>query len=259
MVCNNTMTGVDSRFQSLIKQGSQLQGTFKAEQAIEARHITIIWTWINQALDLIEPAMPPEDPRVEALMSIKHAYSNVTCILPGDTSEHIRKILDALNTAHEYFTTWCKCDFSQVKPASRARASHGALAEAWLFSRDKLLGSLKGKENGRTKRTALLHSYGRMYFWVQSMVKLGDGNDTETLIAEHVLTLAGSLRAILELFLDISLLACDKIEEGPEKFFSFEKVARHKIAKSSLKLHEEHSHLSTDQVDMYTSPKTSVL
>jgi hypothetical protein len=44
--------------------------------------------------------------------------------------------------------------------------------------------------------------------------------------------------------LDIKLLEYDKIEKGPERFFSFEKVARYKIAQSSLGLDKEYKHLS---------------
>jgi len=104
---------------------------------------------------------------------------------------------------------------------------------------------LVGKEDGRTKRTALLHSYGRMYCWVHSMVKLGNGNEGEVPIAEHAAVLGGCLRAILELFLDISLLKWETIEQGPEKFFSFEKVARHEFAKSSMDLDKEYKHLES--------------
>jgi len=79
------------------------------------------------------------------------------------------------------------------------------------------------------------------------MVKLGGENDIKTPIAEHALALAACLRATLEIFLDIKLLESGKIEKGPEKFFSFEKVARHKIAKNSLELDKEYKHLTEEQ------------
>lgn len=244
---NDAAADVDVQFQSLIQQGSGLQGTFDSEQAIEPKHIAIIRNWMNQTLDLIEPAMPPDDAEFNKLRGIEQAYSNATSVLPGDTSEDIRGFRAALASAYEYFRAWYERDFSQIEPGVRARACHGILDETWRFSRNDLLGPLKGKEDGRTKRTALLHSFGRMYCWVHSMVRLGNENDGEILIAEHALALAACLRAIFEIFLDINLLGCDKIAEGPEKFFSFEKVARHKIAKKSLGLDEAYKHLNDTQ------------
>lgn len=172
----------------------------------------------------------------------------MTNILPGDTSGHIRQIIESLNMAYEYFKTWCNFDWSQIAPENRADVCHRALVETWRFSRIRIIGSLKGKEDGRTKRTALLHSFGRMYCLIKSMVKLGKKDDAGTLIAEHSLALAGCLRAILELFLDINLLAGDIVEKGPEKFFSFQNVERYRIAKNSLQLHEEYHHLREDQI-----------
>jgi len=233
-VNNEAATDVDKQFQLLIQNGVRLQDTFDSEQSIEARHIAIIGTWMNQALDFIEPAMPTADARFHELRKIGHAYSNAPSVLPGDTSEDIAKIRTVLIRAYEYFRAWHRRDFSQIEPGVRARACHGSLDETWRFSRNDVLGPLKGKEDGQTKQTALLHSYGRMYCWVRSMVNLGNENDGAVLIAEHALALAACLRAILEIFLDLNLLARNEIKDGPEKFFSFEKVARHKIAKKSL-------------------------
>ncbi len=246
-MANGTEAAVDAQFQLLIQQGTELQGAFDSEQAIEPQHIAMIRNWMNQALDLIEPAAPPSDAEFNTLMGIRQAYSNTTSILPGNTSEHIRRIHAALIRAYEYFCAWCKCDFSQIEPTMRASACHRILDQTWRFSRNGLLQVLKGKEDGRTKRTALLHSYSRMYCWVHSMVKLGNNNSVETLIAEHTLALAACLRAILELFLDINLLQYDKVAKGPEKFFSFERVARHKIANTSLELDKEYKHLTNKQ------------
>lgn len=248
---SDTEANIDAQFQLLIEQGLNLQGAFDSEQAIKPEHISLIREWVNQALDLIKPAMPPDDPEFNTLGQIGQAYSNTTSILPGNTSEHIRKVRVVLTTARDYFRAWYRRDFSRVDPGVRAQACLQALDETWGFSRDSLLGLLKGREDGRTKRTALLHSYGRMYCWVHSMVKLGYANDAQVLIAEHAPALGGCLRAILELLLDINLLKGDRIEQGPEKFFSFEKVARHKIAKSSVDLDKEYKHLTNEQRSIY--------
>ena len=244
---NNAATDVDKQFQLLIQQGLGLQGTFDSEQSIEPRHIAIIGKWVNQALDLIKPAMPPDDGEFEKLNEIGQAYSNATSVLPGDSSKDIAKIRTALTRAYKYFRARHKRDFSVIEPGVRARACHGILHETWRFIRNDLLGPLKDKEDGRTKRTALLHSFGRKYCWVHSMVKLGNQNDGEIPIAEHALALAACLRAIFEIFLDMNLLRSDKIADGPEKFFSFEKVARHKIARKSLALDKAYEHLNGEQ------------
>jgi hypothetical protein len=246
-VGNDTPVEVEAQFQLLIEQGVGLLAAFESEEAIEPQHIAIISKWMNLALDFIEPAMPPDDAEFNTLARIRQAYSQATSILPGNTTEDIRKVHRALIRAYEYFRAWSKRDFSRIMPALRAKTCHGILGETWRFCRNDFLSSLKGKEDGRTKRTALLHSYGRMYSWVHSMVKLGDENDIRTPIAEYALGLAACLRAIFEIFLDIELLRSNKIKDGPEKFFSFEKVARHKIAKNSLELDKEYEHLSDEQ------------
>ena len=245
---NSEENEIGDLFQSMISEGTGLHNAFNAEQAIQEKHITLIRGWINQAISLIEPSMPPDSEEFKKLCKIKEMYSSVTNILPGDTSEHIRQMIESLNMAYEYFKTWCNFDWSQIAPENRIDVCHGALVKTWLFSRIRIICSLQGKEDGRTKRTALLHSFGRMYCLVHSMVKLGNKDDVVVLIAEHNLALAGCLRAILELFLDINLLAGDMVERGPEKFFSFENVERHRIAKNSLQLHENYNHLREDQL-----------
>ncbi len=244
---SNAAKAVDMQFRELIQQGLNLQAVFESEQAIKPKHIAIIQNWMNQTLELIEPVMPPDDAGFDHIKRIGKTYSKATLVLPGDTLNDIRKIYVALITAYDYFCAWCRRDFSEIEPSMRARACHDILVETWRFTRSSLLKSLLRKEDGRTKRTALLHSYGRMYCWIHSMVRLGNENDDEIPVAEYALTLAACLRATFEIFLDINLLEHDKIMKGVEKFFSFEKVARHKIAKKSLSLHERYKHLDKMQ------------
>jgi hypothetical protein len=208
-----------------------------------------ISNWINQALGLIEPAMPPDSEEFKELCKIGASYSNATCILPGDTCLHVSKILEWLKTAQKYFKIWCDFDWSEITPAERASMCHAALEESWNFVQREFIGSLMGKENGRTKRTALLYSYGRMYMWIHSMVKLGSKNNKSD-VAEHCHALGGCLRAVYEIFLDINLLANDIVNKGIERFFSFEEIERFRIAKNSLDLHKEFNHLSQKQIEL---------
>jgi hypothetical protein len=85
------------------------------------------------------------------------------------------------------------------------------------------------------------------------MVTLGNKDAVQTFAVEHVFALAGCSRAVFELFLDVILLAQEKIENAPEKFFSFEKVARHRVANNSLTLHQQYAHLTDDQVKTYAT------
>lgn len=250
---NNEENEIGDLFQSMVSEGIGLHKAFNTEQTIQEKHITLIRGWINQAISLIEPSMPPDSEEFKKLCKIKEMYSSVVNILPGDTSEHILQMIESLNMAYEYFKTWCDFDWSKIAPEDRINVCHGALVKTWLFSRNRIIGSLQGKEDGRTKRTAFLHSFGRMYCLVHSMVNLGNKDDLRVLVAEHNLALAGCLRAILEIFLDINLLARNIVDRGPEKFFSFENVERHRIAKNSLQLHEEYKHLSEDQLDRMKS------
>ena len=233
---NNAVDEKDALFQNLVREGAELLEAFDAERAIQPKHISIIRGWINQALDLIESVLPPDSTE----------FARLCEFLPGDTSEHILQVLKYLKTAYKYFKV-SDFDWSKIAPEERTGMCYSALAETWQFSRKKILGSLKGKEDGRTKRTALLHSYGNMYCWVHGMVKLGAKSDEGDDIAEHCHTLAGCLRAILEIFLDINLLAKEIIDNAAEKFFSFQKIEQSRVARSLLKLHEESEHLKKEQ------------
>lgn len=241
----------ETHFELLIDSGQQILRLLTAEEAIGPTHIAIIRRWIEHAADFIGPVMPPKSPEYESLKDIRRAYEQVTHILPGNPSEDIIKVLSGLRRARKRFVACCESAFSRVHPAERTRACHAVLNETWQFIRDNLIEMLKGKENGRTKRTAMLHSYGRMYSWVQSMVTLGNRHGGQTAIVEHVFALAGCLRAVFELLLDVNLLAQEKVENASEKFFSFEKVARHKVANNSLALHQQYAHLTKEQVKMY--------
>jgi len=243
---NNAVAEKDALFQNLFREGSELLEAFDAERAIQPKHISIIRGWINQALDLIESALPPDYTEFARLCELRKTYSTVTSILPGDTSKHILQVLKYLKTAYKYFKV-SDFDWSKIAPEERTGMCYSALAETWQFSRKKILGSLKGKEDGRTKRTALLHSYGNMYCWVHGMVKLGAKSDEGDDIAEHCHTLAGCLRAILEIFLDINLLSKEIIDNAAEKFFSFEKIEKSRVARSSLKLDTESEYLRKEQ------------
>jgi hypothetical protein len=245
---NNTVHEVDNLFQTLIRKGTDIFKGFQAEQAIKPKHISIISNWINQALGLIEPAIPPDSEEFKQLCNIRARYSNATCVLPGDTNLDLSKTLELLNTAYEYFKVWWDFDWSEMDPVERASTCHAMLKELWKFARSEFIGSLKGKENGRTKRTALLHSYGRMYMWIHSMVQLG-GGDNKGDVAEHCHALAGCLRAVYEIFLDINLLSKDIINNGVERFFSFEETHRFRMAKNSLQLHKEFNHLTQNQIE----------
>jgi hypothetical protein len=246
---NSAVAEEDALFQNLAREGSELLKLFDAERAIQPKHISIIRGWINQALDLIEIelALPPDSTEFVRLCELRKTYSTVTSILPGDTSEHILQVLECLKTAYKYFKALSGFDWSQIAPEERTGMCYSALAETWQFSRKKLIGSLKGKEDGRTKRTALLHSYGNMYCWVHGMVKLGAKSDEGDDIAEHCHTLAGCLRAVLEIFLDINLLAKEIVDNAAEKFFSFQKIEKSRVARNLLKLDTESEHLKKEQ------------
>lgn len=58
--------------------------------------------------------------------------------------------------------------------------------------------------------------------WVHSMVKLDN--------TENCLALAGCLRAILELYIDINLMACRKITNDVDKYFYFQDIEKWNMA-----------------------------
>ena len=125
---------------------------------------------------------------------------------------------------------------TRLAPKVQADIWYRQIKETADFARSKVIGKLVGQEDGRTKKTAMLHIYGRMYAWIGSMAKLDSRNDYQAL--------ASCLRAILELYLDINLLCGEVIENGIEKFFSLADVTKFKTAKNSLRLNREFGHLS---------------
>ncbi len=222
---------VKKDFDILINNGLGLLGAFRDEQNIKPEHISLISNWISEAIDYIKPVMPMNYPKFYEICNIKTTYDSVVHVLPGDSSEHISQVLDCLKTAYKYFEIGSNYDVTKLPPETTARVFYEQIKATRDFAQQNIIGQLIGREDGRTKKAAMLHTYGRIYLWVQSMVALDS--------AKHFPALAGCLRAIFELYLDINLLANEIIKDGVEKFFSFPDVMKVKTAKNSLKLKKE--------------------
>jgi len=115
-------------------------------------------------------------------------------------------------------------DERDIPPQNRACISHEQLRRLVDYVKTELIACLVGKEDGRTRKTAILHIYGRIYMWAQSMVKLDALQDC--------LALAGCLRAILELYIDMELMAANTDLLDVERYFSFQQVEKWKQARA---------------------------
>ena len=192
---------------------------------------TDISTWILEAMEEILPLMPNDHPDYNKLSKIKTQYADSQTILLPSAKADIHKVLQNLMIAHDCVLAVINADYKDLPPKNMASINYNQLKHAYDYVKAKLINKLKGREDGRTSKTVTLRIYGRIYLWIQSMIKM-DG-------PEHCLALAASLRAILELYVDLNLIDQSKIKDGAEKFFSFTRVEKWKSAKKIVEMRKQ--------------------
>ena len=136
----------------------------------------------------------------------------------------ICRVLQNLKIANDHLLAFENADYKNIPPENLANINYEQLKRASDFAKQQLIKELKGKENGVTSKTTILNIYGKICLWVQSIIKM-DG-------PECCLALASSVRAILELFIDLNLIDRDIIKYGVDKYFSFPRVEKYRRAKS---------------------------
>lgn len=207
-----------------------------------------IATWILETIEELLPLMPTNSPDYSKLGEIKTQYMDKHSILLPSAKSDIYKVLQNLTIAHDCVLAAMNADYKDIPPENLARINFDQLKRASDYVKAQLIKDLKGMEDGRTSRTVTLNIYGRIYLWIQSMIKL-DG-------PEHCLALAASVRSILELYVDLNLIDQGRITDGAEKYFSFPTVEKWRSAKRIIDMRKQF-HLNTTNettpVDEYLS------
>ncbi len=105
---------------------------------------------------------------------------------------------------------------------------HEGLESLWQFVSDTIVPRFKSLQNLGDKNQFLKDIYDRIYLWVKSLLVLDS--------KEHFQAIASGLRSIFELYIDLHLLATDKIPDGVRKYKKFPKVKKFTIAVTSYEL-----------------------
>lgn len=85
-----------------------------------------------------------------------------------------------------------------------------------------------GLEDGETRKTAILHLFGRMHLLASGVAKLNEERCYQLLTS--------ALRSMLELCIDFVLIDKNLIDNGVKKFFTFDALYRLRSAQRSLQI-----------------------
>jgi hypothetical protein len=183
-----------------------------------------IAVWVCEVTDQVLPLMPEDCQDYSELNLIRNQYTtNQSVLLPSAASD-IRKMCENLHIAYECVCAAFSTDSSKIPPQKLAEISYiDIISSLDEVDKSQLIQHLQGKENGRTCKTAILNIYGKIYLWIRSIAKLNKPEDC--------LALAGAVRAILELYVDLNLLARNLVQDAAEKFFSFPDIEKWRVAK----------------------------
>jgi hypothetical protein len=187
--------------------------------------------WVDVVTQSFLPLMPTDHSDYKIVNEIRSRYVENQSILLPSASTDIRKLLEHWKIAHQCVIAFLNADVRDVPPENLTNIYYDQLKELTVYVTANLIEKLKGREDGKTANTAILHIYGRMYLWVQSMIKLNKAEDT--------LALASCLRAIMELYVDINIMSCRADSKDIEKYFSFQKIEKWNKAKQVVKLRSD--------------------
>jgi len=199
----------------------------------------ILDSWIIEAADRIIPIMPDNITQYPEINEIKKRYQENKILIPSKVLHDVTVVLENLKVAYDCFRLGAIGDYRDIPKENLAAIAYDQIKQTTEYIRKNLVEQLKGKENGRTKRTALLYSYGRIYCWVESIIKLDGLTD--------FLAVAGCARAILELFVDMHYLYFSDEDLDVERYFSFSDVSKFRTAKNIVDLKIEYDLVDPDK------------
>lgn len=230
----SAVDGIGEEYVRLIRIGKYILN------CVSVGNLTIdIHSWIIQAADHITPIMPLDIPEHEEILEIRKTYLASQILIPSRVLDDVSKVFANLCSAYQCFRFGAVGAPRDIPSQNLAEIAYALIKQTRDYIKSNLLTELIGREDGRTRRTALLHSYGRIYCLAESIVKLNGTCD--------YLSIAGSTRAILELFLDMHLMSASKDNMDVERYFSFSDVSRLKTAKNIATLRDEYSLVDPDE------------
>ena len=214
-------------YQRLIKFGTILL------QKIHAGETNInISLWATDSIDHILSVMPIDIPEYKKIEELKYLYQKTYLIIPSSVSSDISYILGNLNIAKNVFYCGARGDVKDIPPKNYADIEYEEIKHTKEYVESNITKELIGKEDGRTKNTAMLHTYGRLCHWVYSITKLNKPED--------FLAISACARGMLEVFIDLNLFFHDTIENGIEKYFSHEESNKYKNAENITEFRRKH-------------------
>jgi hypothetical protein len=106
-----------------------------------------------------------------------------------------------------------------------------------------LLPSLNTLINPTPKELVLKLLFGRLRLHVETLLVLTD--------VRHFQSIVGASRTAVELYVDMQLLARNAIENGPDKFFAFDRVQRLKAARRMVEFDDRYPNLRERGVETF--------
>jgi hypothetical protein len=189
--------------------------------------------WGDKAIKLIYLLLPKAiiNPYFVETANIYDSKIGKGRIIASGDKDVINKIVNDLEKCLS-FLKWCEgFDETKLNAKQKAKFSYVPLWTIVEYTHKVLIPALMGLEDGKTKNTALLHLYGRIFLLAKSIVKLDNFTDCQLLTA--------SFRTLLELYIDMLLIMRGSIDNGIEKFFSFDEIYKFNSAKHLLRIDEE--------------------
>ena len=189
-------------------------------------------SWMTEGIKRICSLLPKKiiDVDFSEIASL-YPSGNQNQIITFVRKERINTILNALYRCLNFFEWLIQFDETKLDPKQKAEFYFASLEAIFLYIQKELVSSLMGLEDGKTRKTALLHLYGRIFQLAHGIVKLNDIVCCPLLIA--------SLRGLLELYVDMSLIKKGLIDNGLEKFFFFDELYKFRSAKNLVRIDKE--------------------
>jgi hypothetical protein len=136
-----------------------------------------------------------------------------------------------------------RADAIPHKPEMMAEGHTVGLRAILEFHNWCVLPALNTLVNPTPRELALKLLYGRIRLLADTLLVLRN--------VRHFQSIVGASRTAIELYIDMHLLARNAIENGPDKFFAFDRVQRLKAAKRMVAFHDRYPNLRERGVDTF--------
>ena len=230
-----------NQLKALIAEGNRLKNLPEFNnifQTSEPSGLTLpmafsIDNWLKEAITLIYSLLPNKiiDSDFPGLAAIHGSCLGQNQIITSDSKENINVVINTLTACLNFFEWLIAFDGNNLNSWQKANFYFGPLEASVLYLQKEFIPLLVGIEDGRTRKTTLLHLYGRIFSVTHGIVKLNDIRSCQLLTA--------SLRILLELYIDMSLIVKNLVHNDIEKFFSFSETYKIRSAKNLIRIDKE--------------------